>query len=107
MSEDCRNDSLGWGSSACHGSMPRKCVRELEQRCRASQSLAETGSVYLADYAHVGHLIATPIEEQDGRGAEQFVAVQQAALGGVAFGDVEADQTIVGQSRCHLWVGEH
>ncbi len=63
-----------------------------------AQSFGEPGGVDLSDDAQVAPFVTARGEEQDRRRTEQVVAVQQAALGRVAFGDVEAQQA-VGRSR--------
>src|SRR5690606_21109004 len=46
-------------------------------------------------------------EQLDGGWAEQLVAIQQGALGGVAFGDIEADQAPAGQFAADFGIAEH
>ena len=91
MSEDSGNHSSAAGMSRVSATKRGDCAPHLEQSCCSIQSLGEAGGVYLADYADLVQLFSIATEEQDGGRAEQLVAVQQAALGGIALGDIEAD----------------
>src|SRR5690606_2697532 len=81
-------------------------VAPLAQRLGLVETLSELPGGYLADYANLFHLLPIAIEEQHSGRAEQLVAIQQRALFGIAIGDVEADQAVVGQARGYQRVGK-
>ena len=91
MSEVSRNHSSSQGVLRVPAMKHGKSPRRLERSRRSIQSIGEAGSVYFADYAHLVQFFSVAVEEQDGGWAEQLVAIQQATLGSIALGDVEAD----------------